>query len=86
MSNGPSFPPRRAWRWRISGGPKIDFHRRTHCAEPGHCRFEWEGFDIDTCPSASAEIETREYLELRSLFLWLASADNLSPFQSDLRN
>jgi hypothetical protein len=51
----------------------------------GVAGFQWEGFDIDTMPQRFAEIAATEYLELRSLFLWLASADNLSPFQSDLR-
>jgi antitoxin component YwqK of YwqJK toxin-antitoxin module len=51
----------------------------------GVAGFDWEGMHIDEMPLQFAEIAAAEYLELRSMFLWLASRDNLSPFQSDLR-
>ncbi|MFZ5890747.1 MAG: hypothetical protein ACOY0T_06815 [Myxococcota bacterium] len=47
--------------------------------------FAWEGVDIDSLPPAFARIACEEYLELRSLFLWLCFEENHSPFQSDLR-
>lgn len=47
--------------------------------------FEWAGESIDTLPKPFVEIAVDEYLELRALFLWLASPENVSPFQSDLR-
>jgi hypothetical protein len=47
--------------------------------------FDWAGESIDALPKPFVEIAVDEYFELRALFLWLASPENLSPFQSDLR-
>jgi antitoxin component YwqK of YwqJK toxin-antitoxin module len=47
--------------------------------------FLWEDMDIDAMPKHFVQIAMDEYHELRALFLWLASPENLSPFQSDLR-
>jgi hypothetical protein len=47
--------------------------------------YAWEGLDIGELSPALAEIAAAEALELRSMFFWLMFADNLSPFQSDLR-
>jgi len=47
--------------------------------------FVWEGLDMDGLPRHFADMVHDEYLEIRSVFLYLASPDNLSPFQSDLR-
>jgi hypothetical protein len=47
--------------------------------------FEWEGLDIDLMPKHFAQMAMDEYVELRAVFLWLASPENLSPFQNDLR-
>ena len=47
--------------------------------------FVWEGMDIDEMPRPFAQLAVDEYFELRALFLWLLSPENLSPFQSDLR-
>lgn len=48
--------------------------------------FVWEGMEIDGLPRVFSEIAADEYLEMRAVFLWLASPENLSPFQSDLRS
>ncbi len=47
--------------------------------------FTWEDLDIDGMPAVLAEIARDEYLEMRAVFLFLVSPENLSPFQSDLR-
>jgi MORN repeat variant len=47
--------------------------------------FRWEGMDIDGMARHFAEMVHDEYLEMRAVFLFLASPENLSPFQSDLR-
>jgi hypothetical protein len=48
--------------------------------------FQWEGLSVDALPGAFARLAYAEYAELRAVFLWLCFAQNLSPFQSDLRN
>jgi hypothetical protein len=48
--------------------------------------FDWHGIDIDVAPRNVARQITEEYLRVRSMFMWLASADVVSPFQVDLRN
>ncbi|HTB59696.1 MAG TPA: hypothetical protein VLC06_17605 [Polyangia bacterium] len=48
--------------------------------------FEWEGIDIDALPLHLARTVAEEYLRARSVFLWLASPDVVSPFQTDLRD
>jgi len=47
--------------------------------------FTWEGIELDQLPNHLAAVAAAEYLELRSMFLWLALDDSVSPFQSDLR-
>jgi antitoxin component YwqK of YwqJK toxin-antitoxin module len=47
--------------------------------------FSWEGMDVDGLPGPLNELLLDEYLEMRAVFLFLASPENLSPFQSDLR-
>jgi antitoxin component YwqK of YwqJK toxin-antitoxin module len=47
--------------------------------------FVWEGMDIDEMPRPFAQMAYDELFEVRALFLWLVSPENLSPFQSDLR-
>lgn len=47
--------------------------------------FLWEGMDVDEMPRPFVQLAVDEYYELRALFLWLLSPENLSPFQSDLR-
>lgn len=47
--------------------------------------FTWEGIPLDQLPNHLAAVAAAEYLELRSMFLWLALDDSLSPFQTDLR-
>jgi hypothetical protein len=47
--------------------------------------FVWEEQDLDGLPRHFAEMVQDEYLEMRAVFLFLASGENLSPFQSDLR-
>jgi len=47
--------------------------------------FIWEGIALDQLPNHLAAVAAAEYLELRSMFLWLALDDSVSPFQADLR-
>lgn len=51
----------------------------------GVAGFVWEDLQIDGIPRLFAELAADEMLEMRSVFLWLSSPENLSPFQSDLR-
>jgi hypothetical protein len=48
--------------------------------------FEWQGCDVDALPRHLAEMAAAEYVAVRSMFIWLASADALSPFQDDIRD
>ena len=48
--------------------------------------FEWQGVDIDALPRHLAEMAAAEYIAVRSMFIWLASSDALSPFQDDIRD
>jgi antitoxin component YwqK of YwqJK toxin-antitoxin module len=48
--------------------------------------FSWQGMEIDDMPRPFVQLAMEEYFELRALFLWLLSPENLSPFQSDLRD
>ncbi len=47
--------------------------------------FVWEGQQVDDLPRPFAQIAAEECFEVRAVFLWLIFAENLSPFQSDLR-
>jgi len=72
---------RRTWRIkdRLASGSLISRSQGV----PG---FEWQGVDIDALPRHVAEIVVSEYLAVRSMFIWLASPDALSPFQDDIQN
>jgi hypothetical protein len=48
--------------------------------------FEWQGMDVDELPQHFVELAAGEYIAARSMFLWLASPDALSPFQDDIRD
>ena len=48
--------------------------------------FEWQGVDIDALPRHLAEMAAAEYIAVRSMFIWLASSDAVSPFQDDIRD
>jgi hypothetical protein len=47
--------------------------------------FTWEGSDVGAVDPHLLGVAADEYLEIRSVFLWLLWPQNLSPFQSDLR-
>ena len=47
--------------------------------------FSWYGTDIDVAPQHVAQQIAEEYLRVRSMFVWLASYDVVSPVQTDLR-
>jgi hypothetical protein len=71
----------RCWRAQdrvTTGGLLARSHR-----VPG---FSWQGIDIDALPPQLARSVAEEYIRARSAFLWLASADVVSPFQVDLRD
>ena len=48
--------------------------------------FAWQGIDVDALPQHLAQAAAEEYLRARSLFLWLADPEAVSPFQVDLRD
>ena len=48
--------------------------------------FAWQGIDVDELPRHLTEMAAAEYVAVRSMFIWLASADALSPFQDDIRD
>jgi hypothetical protein len=70
----------RCWRAhdRLATGGLYAMSRGT----PG---FTWEGIDIDEMPRQLLPLVAREYLEIRSVFLWLLDPTEISPFQRDLR-
>ena len=72
---------RRTWRIkdRLASGSLI-------ARSQGVPGFEWQGIDIDELPRHLAEMAAAEYVAARSMFIWLASADALSPFQDDIRD
>jgi hypothetical protein len=47
--------------------------------------FEWEGLSVELLSGRLAEIVARQYAERRAALLYLVFAENLTPFQSDLR-
>ena len=47
--------------------------------------FVWDGLDVAMLSSRFAEIAERQFLERRAMFFFLLFPQNLSPFQSDLR-
>lgn len=72
---------RRTWRIkdRLASGSLI-------ARSQGVPGFAWQGIDIDELPRHLAEVAAAEYVAARSMFIWLASADALSPFQDDIRD
>jgi antitoxin component YwqK of YwqJK toxin-antitoxin module len=68
--------------WRAQDAVVTGGLRSMTAGVPG---FVWEELDIDGIPKLFAEMAFDEYLEMRSVILYLASPENLSPFQSDLR-
>jgi hypothetical protein len=48
--------------------------------------FTWEGIDIGQLDPTFVALAAAEYLEVRSMFLWLLFSENISPFQSDIRS
>jgi hypothetical protein len=48
--------------------------------------FIWQDVDIDELPRHLAEMAAAEYVAVRSMFIWLASVDAVSPFQDDIRD
>jgi hypothetical protein len=51
----------------------------------GVAGFIWEGFDIDSLHRRLAMVLADECQEIRAVFLWSMWAQNVSPFQDDLR-
>ena len=47
--------------------------------------FVWEGHAIDGLDPALAVLVADETYEMRCVFVWLMFAENISPFQSDIR-
>jgi hypothetical protein len=47
--------------------------------------FVWDGLDVSTLSSRFSEIAKRQFVERRAMFFFLLFPQNLSPFQSDLR-
>jgi hypothetical protein len=47
--------------------------------------FVWEGLPVETLDGRLAEIADRQFFERRAMFFYLLFPQNLSPFQSDLR-
>jgi hypothetical protein len=68
--------------WRAQDGVVTGGLRSMTAGVPG---FVWEEMEIDALPRHLAEMVHDEYLEMRAAMLFLASPENLSPFQSDLR-
>jgi hypothetical protein len=68
--------------WRAQDAVQTGGLRAMQAGVPG---FVWEGMDIESIPRHFAEMAQEEYLEVRSLFLFLMSPENVSPFQEDLR-
>src|SRR5438128_919299 len=65
---------RRTWRIkdRLASGSLISRSQGL----PG---FDWQDVDIDALPRHLVEMAAAEYIAVRSMFLWLASPDALSP-------
>jgi antitoxin component YwqK of YwqJK toxin-antitoxin module len=68
--------------WRAQDGIVTGGLRSMTAGVPS---FSWEEMDVDGLPRHLAELAHDEYLEMRAAFLFLSSPENLSPFQSDLR-
>jgi hypothetical protein len=68
--------------WRAQDGVVTGGLRSVTHGVPG---FLWEGIDVDGMPRHFVEMAHEEYLEARAAMLFLASPENVSPFQADLR-
>jgi hypothetical protein len=68
--------------WRAQDAVVTGGLRSLTAGVPG---FVWEELDIEGMPRHFAEMAQEEYLEMRSVFLFLMSPENVSPFQADLR-
>jgi hypothetical protein len=68
--------------WRAQDAVITGGLRSMTAGVPG---FVWEGLDIEGIPRHFAEMAQAEYLEMRAVFLFLMSPENVSPFQADLR-
>jgi hypothetical protein len=68
--------------WRAQDGVVTGGLRSVTHGVPG---FTWEEMDIDGMPRHFVEMAHQEYLEMRAAILYLASPENASPFQADLR-
>jgi antitoxin component YwqK of YwqJK toxin-antitoxin module len=68
--------------WRAQDAVLTGGLRAMTAGVPG---FDWEGLPIDGLSKVFAEIAAAEYLELRSVMLFLVSPENVSPFQEDIR-
>jgi hypothetical protein len=68
--------------WRAQDALVTGGLRSANAGVPG---FTFEGMDIDEMPASFRQMALAEYQDLRAMFLWLMSPENLSPFQSDLR-
>jgi hypothetical protein len=68
--------------WRAQDGVITGGLRSVTHGVPG---FMWEEMDLDGMPRHFVEMAHEEYLEMRAAMLFLASPENVSPFQADLR-
>jgi antitoxin component YwqK of YwqJK toxin-antitoxin module len=68
--------------WRAQDAVVTGGLRSLTAGVPG---FVWEELEIDGIPRHFAEMAQEQYLEMRSVFLFLMSPENVSPFQADLR-
>jgi hypothetical protein len=68
--------------WRAQDAVNTGGLRSLTAGVPG---FAWEELEIEGIPRHFAEMAQEEYLEIRSVFLFLMSPENVSPFQADLR-
>jgi antitoxin component YwqK of YwqJK toxin-antitoxin module len=68
--------------WRAQDAVVTGGLRSLTAGVPG---FVWEELDIDGIHRHFAEMAQEQYLEMRSVFLFLMSPENVSPFQADLR-
>jgi hypothetical protein len=68
--------------WRAQDAVVTGGLRSLTAGVPG---FIWEELDIEGMPRHFAEMAQEQYLEMRSVFLFLMSPENVSPFQADLR-
>jgi hypothetical protein len=68
--------------WRAQDAVNTGGLRALTAGVPG---FVWEELEIEGIPRHFAEMAQEQYLEVRSVFLFLMSPENVSAFQADLR-